>query len=249
MINKAAWALTSLRALVWLCASCLALAWLAITVAPQSVERSTRPHIIRMVGDEAMRRYPALQSLSQYDGLASTMRAKIARTQDLANSNYPEALALMLASLCEHQCSESAVASAVRASLTRTSTALGVALERTEQWARGYYGELVGKVLADLQVFLGTNCVLLLLAAACLQGNVGRTRIVLGSILVATTLLGAYCYLFLQNWVLALLFSSYVGSAYITWVSLIAATLLDCLFNKGRITQAAMSALPALFHG
>lgn len=247
MTSKASTALTTLKALTWLSTLCLAGAWLAITIAPQTVERSTRPYIIRMVGDEALRRYPVLRGVAQYDGLTSAVRAKIAQTQDLANSNYPEMLASVLAPLCRHQCSEPTFASVVRVSLDRTSTAWGVALERTEQWARGYYGELVEKVLSDLQVFLGTNCVLLVLAGVCLQGNVGRTRIVLGIILIATTLLGAYCYLFLQDWVLTLLFSSYVGTAYITWVAFIAGLLLDCLFNKGRITQAAVSSLTALF--
>ena len=104
-------------------------------------------------------------------------------------------------------------------------------------------------VLRDLQFFLGTNCVLLCLAGVCLQANVGalRSRMILSAILVTTTLLAAYIYLFLQDWLLTLLFSSYVGATYVAWVAFVAASLLDIAFNKGSVTQSVLCGFAGLF--
>lgn len=231
--------------LTWVCACCLAIAWVTIAVAPEAVERNARPHILRMVEDEALRRYPALQEMGAFGGLTAAVGSEVTRARHLVSSKRPEVLAQVLGSLCKHDCPKPALAAALRGVLQESLSRWGVALERVENWSRGYYEQLVANVLGDLRIFLGTNCALLCLAGFCLRANVGalRTRIGLSAILVATTMIGAYAYFFLQDWLLTLIFSTYVGLTYVAWVAVVAAILVDVAFNKGRVVQAVVGAV------
>lgn len=219
--------------------------FVVLSVAPVHVERWARPHVIELVKAEAFERYPALRSLSAFSGLAEQLRASGRVTRGLITSEYPEAVARIFSRLCKHDCSdEAAIAGDVRSGLTRALESLGVALDRVESWAKGRYGSLVGELIADVRIVTATNAALLGLAAAALRwGRAKKVTLSVAGILFATTSIGSFCYFYAQDWLMTLLFASYVGTAYLIWVAVIALVLADCTFNRGRIVMAFLEAL------
>jgi len=218
--------------------------FVVLSVAPAHVERWARPHVIALVKAEAFERYPALSSLSALSGLAERLRASGRVTRGLITSEYPEAVARMFSHLCRHECgSEPAIADEVRAGLTRALESLGVTLDRVESWARGRYGSLVDELIADVRIVTATNAVMFGLAAAALRwGSAKKVTLSVAGILFATSVLASFFYVFAQDWLMTLLFASYVGTAYLIWVAAIAAVLADCTFNRGRIVMAVLDA-------
>ncbi|MFZ5897285.1 MAG: hypothetical protein ACOY0T_39870 [Myxococcota bacterium] len=235
------WALL-LEVLALLQALVFAAAALSFTLAPAEVERMARPHVIRMVQAEALERYPALRSLSNFWGLSAALRADASETRELIDSKLPDEVARIFSKLCRHDCLGLTDAESIRSGLRGTLASLGVALDRVEEWARGRYGDLVRHVISDLAIVCATNALLLALAAAALHwGHAARAVRWIVLVLLATAGFASYLYFVKQDWLVTLVFADYVGTGYLVWCAVIAAVLCDCIFNRARILRSLLS--------
>ncbi|MGC4094466.1 MAG: hypothetical protein QM756_42450 [Polyangiaceae bacterium] len=212
----------------------------ALLLAPAAVERAVRPAVVEYVKAEALERYPALNNLSVFSGLAESLRASGRVKRGLITPEYPEAVGRIFSRLCKYECGdEQSLAEVVRGGLTRALESLGVGLARVEAWATGRYGELMGEIVRDLRVVTGCNAALLLLAALALrQGGVRRWSLALAGCVFMATLNATYLAVFRQSWLVAWVLGSNAAAAYLVWVCVIGALLADIALNKGRLTAA-----------
>jgi len=105
--------------------------------------------------------------------------------------------------------------------------------------------EHVSRLLTDLDVFTGINALLFALTGGL--AFVVRARalplLVPSALLLLSTLLCSYWYVFDQDWFHALLFNKYAGEGYATYVAVVFAMLCDVALNQGRVLTAMISSL------
>jgi hypothetical protein len=220
-----------------------AVAFVACIAAPEALERRARAYVVTRIRAEAVARYPALQELARFEGLAESLRARIARGTHLLEARAPDLIATWLSALCRHDCPEpSDTAAALREALQAGIRRLGLGLERVEEWAQGRYFGLVAAILRDLAIVTGTNALMFLLAFLAAWRAQAAPRVlalIAGALILAATAATAL-YLFAQDWLQTLLFADYVGTAYLAWVALIVAAELDLLLNRARVARALL---------
>jgi hypothetical protein len=72
-------------------------------------------------------------------------------------------------------------------------------------------------------------------------------------LLLASTIYCAYSYVFEQNWLLIVIYSDYLGFAYLGYLSVVFLLLCDFVLNRARVTLAIlngmMGAIATVTHG
>lgn len=108
---------------------------------------------------------------------------------------------------------------------------------------RTQYLETAGELLRELRIFSGANALAFaLLCVAALRRPAARLQLLpaAGTLLVATAA-ASLVYLFGQNWLHTIVFSSYVGWALLGYIALIYAWLCDLLFNRAQVSAHLLS--------
>ena len=117
-----------------------------------------------------------------------------------------------------------------------------VSLERTRSkivdFSHAKYMDIVRNLTSDVRIFLAVNSVvfLLLLFASLMRPTAVRHLFFPGALMVVSTIVCSYFYLFEQNWIYSIIFNDYTGFAYLTYLLFVFAMLCDIVFNRARIT-------------
>ncbi len=108
---------------------------------------------------------------------------------------------------------------------------------------RTQYLETAGKLLRELRIFSGANALAFaLLGVAALRRPEARLQLLpAAATLLAATTAASLVYLFGQNWLHTIVFSSYVGWALLGYIALAYAWLCDLLFNRARVSAHLFS--------
>lgn len=110
--------------------------------------------------------------------------------------------------------------------------------EKLTDIIQGNYLRVAGELKRDLRIFTATNCAcfLLLLAATFLRPDDMKMLTLPALLLATSTLYCSYAYVFNQNWLLTIIYSDYLGFAYLGYLALTFFFLCDILLNRGRVT-------------
>lgn len=116
---------------------------------------------------------------------------------------------------------------------------------------QGSYLRVVGELKRDLRIFTATNCgcFLLLLLATILRPEAMRLLFVPGMLLLAATLFCSWFYLFEQDWLLTIIYSDYLGFAYLCYLGVAFGFLCDIILNYGRVTTVLASVAVGFYPG
>jgi len=119
------------------------------------------------------------------------------------------------------------------------------AQERLTTLIRTRYMEVATQLTREFRIVTGTNTLVfaLLIAAVLLKRQAGLHLLPSALVLFAAASITIYLYLFNQNWLHTLVFSDYVGFAYIGYLAAVFALLCDIIFNRGRVTARLLSLL------
>ena len=100
------------------------------------------------------------------------------------------------------------------------------------------YMDIVTRLGLDLRIFTGANLAIfsLLLIVSFAKPRAIAHLFLPGILLLVSTLISSYFYLFEQNWFFTIIYSDYVGSGYLAWVGLLFALLCDIVFNAARVS-------------
>mgnify|MGYP000204815589 CR=1 FL=1 len=113
------------------------------------------------------------------------------------------------------------------------------------------YMEIVQKLTLDARIFLGANTAIFifLLLASFIQPRALKQLFLPGALMLVSTVICSYFYLFEQNWFYTIIYGSYTGFAYVGYLALVFGILCDIVFNKARVTTEIInSCLNAVGH-
>jgi hypothetical protein len=107
------------------------------------------------------------------------------------------------------------------------------------------YMEVATDLKRDIRIFTATNAgmFLLLVLVSYLKPGAVRHLFAPGLLLCVATLLCAYLYVFEQNWLLTIIYGSYLGLGYAAYLGAVFLFLCDTALNRGRITTRLVNGL------
>jgi hypothetical protein len=105
--------------------------------------------------------------------------------------------------------------------------------------------DVVQKLTLDVRIFLGTNALvsLLLLLVSFLKPRAVNHLFLPSAMLLISTLICSYFYLFEQNWFYTILYNDYTGLSFITYLLLVFAFLCDIVFNSAKVTTEIINGI------
>ncbi|PTB83866.1 hypothetical protein C9926_00745 [Sulfurovum lithotrophicum] len=122
---------------------------------------------------------------------------------------------------------------------------LKTATKKLETFMTAKYMYVVENIIKDFRIFLGSSFFVLLLMLILLYTKPQATiQIdVLASMMLVSTVVSSYLYIFKQNWFYTIIYNDFIGYAYLMYLGIIFLFLCDIIFNKARITTEIVNAI------
>ena len=107
------------------------------------------------------------------------------------------------------------------------------------------YMETVKKLKMDLRIFSGSNTLIfiLLLLISLLKPRAIMHLFIPGVLLLISTIICSYFYLFEQNWFFTIIYNNYLGWGYLIYLGVVFGFLCDVVFNKGQVTTEILNVI------
>lgn len=121
-------------------------------------------------------------------------------------------------------------------------------LEATNQklmdFMRIKYMEVAVELKRDVRIFAGSNTLifLLLLLVSFFKPQAVTHLFLPGLLLVCSTIVCSYFYIFEQNWLFTIIYNDYLGYSYLTYIGVLFLFLCDIVFNRARVTTEIINA-------
>ncbi|WP_444996631.1 hypothetical protein [Aliikangiella sp. IMCC44359] len=222
---------------------------------PQWIESSARPFVERQLNIAVENKIDAIQlpesKLKSF--LDSKVKILSAQTENkleevkhkLKNSSkniLSEQVAKMLDMDCE--CRKK-WRKRLRESMQLELASLEETKAKLINFGQAKYMEIVEKLILDIRVFLGVNSVvfIFLFVISFFKPKVIEHLFLPGGLLLISTLVCSYFYLFKQNWFYTIIYSDYIGFGYLAYLSIVFLFLCDITFNKARVTTEILNAI------
>ncbi len=119
------------------------------------------------------------------------------------------------------------------------------AKEKLVDFTQAKYMEIVEKLTMDVRIFLGINSLvfIMLFIVSFLKPKATEHLFLPGALLLLSTAISSYFYLFEQNWFYTILYNNYTGFGYLVYLLVIFAILCDIVFNKAKVTTELINTL------
>ena len=169
---------------------------------------------------------------------------KIADAKQQLRTKAHEAMALALAEIRNLDCEcRSKYAAFFQQGFEFNISILQSANDKIVQTIQGGYMKMVGELKRDIRIFSLTNLAVfvLLLFASLLRPTAKIHLLVPTMLLVTSTLICSYFYVFQQDWLLTIVFSDYVGFGYLAYLGIVTVFLGDIIYNQGLMTTALLN--------
>jgi len=126
----------------------------------------------------------------------------------------------------------------LNASLQFEVTTLEKAREKLVDMIHGKYMETVGKLTRDIRIFFGLNALLFInvVLLSFLKPEATEHLFFPSLLMLLSSGICSYFYLFKQNWFYTILYNDYIGFGYLAYVVVVFALLCDIVFNKAKVT-------------
>jgi len=129
--------------------------------------------------------------------------------------------------------------------ITTKITDLKTATKKLETFMTQKYMFVVQNIVKDFRIFLGSSFFVLLTMLLLLftKPQVSMQVSILAGLMLASTAISSYFYLFKQNWFYTIIYNDFIGYAYLMYLGIIFLFLCDIIFNKARVTTEIVNAL------
>lgn len=167
------------------------------------------------------------------------------RIRQMLASQLPERIGRVMAEMADADCTcRKKVEEAVRGGLEARGLDLQRQQERITALIRAQYLDTAAQLTREFRIFTGSNALAFALLGAALwvRRKAGLHLVPAAAALLLATAVTSYLYLFQQNWLHTVLFSSYLGWGFVAYLALLYAFLCDVLFNRARITCELLNA-------
>jgi len=110
---------------------------------------------------------------------------------------------------------------------------------------KGKYMEVVGNLVKDIRIFtLSNTLVFFILTLVSLLKPRAVAHLFLPAILLLlSTLICSYFYIFEQNWFYTLIYNDFVGYSYLAYLTVVFLFLCDIVFNSAQVTTAIINSI------
>jgi hypothetical protein len=217
--------------------------------SPLTVERVAREIVRIEVERRVVNKIDALSN-SRVVALAQMALGKtdaeLQAAERLLADDVPRKVAAAVANMlnADCECRKRLAQLAVNAQKDRIADLTQVR-ERLASLIESAYASVSAQLLRELRIFVSSNA----LAFAALGAvTYARRGAALQLVLPAVVLLGAVTatsviYLFNQDWLHSIVYSDYVGFAYLGYLALASALMADVVFNRARVTTKVVNAI------
>jgi hypothetical protein len=171
--------------------------------------------------------------------LRNKTEEKIQKLKQNLKDDAPSLIAAQLAKLRNLDCEcRSFWEKKARDSIKFELASLETAKLKLVDFTQAKYMEIVEKLTLDVRIFVGANgAVFLFLMLASFLKPIAIKHLFLPSVLMlASTVLCSYFYIFEQNWFYTIIYNNYTGFAYIGYLTFVFTVLCDIVFNKAKVT-------------
>lgn len=119
------------------------------------------------------------------------------------------------------------------------------AKQKLMAFSQAKYMEIVHKLTLDVRIFLGTNTLvfILLFLASFFKPQAIKHLFLPSALLLISTVVCSYFYIFEQNWFYTILYNSYTGIGFTAYLIVVFSVLSDIVFNKARVTTEIINTL------
>ena len=122
-------------------------------------------------------------------------------------------------------------------------TSLETAKSKLIDYSHVKYMEVVHKLTLDVRIFLASNSIvfIFLFVASFMQPRAIKQLFLPGGLMLISTGICSYFYVFEQNWLYTIIYNDYTGLAYVGYLSFVFAILCDIVFNRARVTTEVLN--------
>jgi hypothetical protein len=178
--------------------------------------------------------------------LRKEAEVRLTKLKQQLKNDAPSILAAQIAKMRNLDCEcRKKWQSKLRKSMELEVLSLEKARSRLADFGQMKYMQIVEKLTLDVRIFLGTNAVIFifLLLVSFLKPQAIRHLFLPGILMVISTIICSYCYIFEQNWFYTIIYNDYTGLGYLAYLLVVFAILCDIAFNKARITTEILNAI------
>lgn len=226
-----------------------ALAFVASIGSPGFVEQIAKDVIRYEVEKKVREKVEAIDThflTTKAEVFAKAHADAIAQAKHQLAQQLPARIAQVITEMKNLDCEcRKKVETNIREGLAWRITSASSAQERLTTLIRSKYMETSRQLTREFRIFTGTNAIVfaLLLVAVLVKRQAGLHLLPAALVLLLAGTVTAYLYLFNQNWLHTLVFSDFVGFAYIGYLGGAFALLCDLIFNRARVTVEVLNAL------
>ena len=222
---------------------------------PKQVEESAKGFIKSQIEKEVREKAAVVtdSSLAQKaKSLADKLGYQESQLKKDIENDLPGKIASIMASMCGYDCEKKKqLAAEIKGGYLTKIKNLKVAQVNLSDLVKGKYVEIVSNLKMDLRIFTMSNAAmfLLLLLISIMKPQAIKQLYVPGMLLFVTTLISTSIYVFGQDWFYTIIYNDYMGLAYLVYIGMIFAFLLDIAINKCRVTSIILDMLGSVFSG
>ncbi|MCO1334577.1 hypothetical protein MO867_09525 [Microbulbifer sp. OS29] len=222
--------------------------------APHTIEKSGESFIEWKLKSEADKKIEALRlpAPTKLEGLlgakAREFRAKTERdlekVKQQLKTDAPAILATQIAKLRNLDCEcRKKWEQSIKVSMQSKLASLEMTKSKLIDFSHVKYMEIVHKLTLDVRIFLAANSIvfIFLLIASFMQPKAIKQLFLPGGLMLISTVMCSYFYLFEQNWLYTIIYNDYTGFAYVGYLSFVFAILCDIVFNRARVTTEVLN--------
>ena len=221
---------------------------------PQIIETSGKSFIEWKLQSEMDKKIESIRlpEPTKLEGLlgakARTLRAeteqKLENVRQQLKADAPAILSAQIAKLRNLDCEcRQKWEQSVRVSMQSKLASLEMAKSKLIDFTHVKYMEIVQKLTLDVRVFLSANAIvfIFLFAASFMQSRATKQLFLPGGLMLVSTCICSYFYIFEQNWLYTIIYNDYTGFAYVGYLAFVFAILCDIVFNRARVTTEVLN--------
>lgn len=178
--------------------------------------------------------------------LRAETEQKLEKVKQQLKNDAPAILAAQIAKLRNLDCEcRKKWEKRIRISMESKLVSLEAAKSKLIDFSYSKYMEIVSKLTMDVRIFLGANSIvfIFLLLVSFLKPRAIRHLFLPGGLMLGSTVICSYFYIFNQNWFYTIIYNDYTGFAYIGYLAFVFVVLCDIIFNKARVTTEIINGI------
>lgn len=229
---------------------------------PQLIEASGKSFIEWKLQSETDKKIESIRlpGPTKLEGLLGAKARKLRAETEQKHENVrqqlkadaPAILATQIAKLRKLDCEcRQKWEQSIKTSIQAKIASLEIAKSKLIDFTHIKYMEIVHKLTLDVRIFLSANAIvfIFLFAASFMQPRAIKQLFLPGGLMLISTSICSYFYVFEQNWLYTIIYNDYTGFAYVGYLALVFAILCDIVFNRARVTTEVINAcLQAIGH-